>query len=41
MGAEVLLVDRTASSGLGVSMDYKYNLLHRSRRSLALDLKRP
>ena len=41
MGAEVLLVDRTAASGLGVSMDYKYNLLHRSRRSLALDLKRP
>jgi len=41
MGAEVLLVDRTAASGVGVSMDYKYNLLHRSRRSLALDLKRP
>ncbi|HTY54890.1 MAG TPA: CaiB/BaiF CoA-transferase family protein [Candidatus Binataceae bacterium] len=40
MGAEVLLVDRTASSGLGVAMDPKYNLLHRGRRSLALDLKR-
>src|SRR5271154_890069 len=41
MGAEVLLVDRTASSGLGVAMDPKYNLLNRGRRSLALDLKRP
>lgn len=41
MGADVLLVDRTASSGLGVAMEPRYNLLNRGRRSLALDLKRP
>jgi len=41
MGAEVLLIDRTASAGLGIAMEAKYNLLNRGRRSLALDLKRP
>ncbi|MGD0074374.1 MAG: CaiB/BaiF CoA-transferase family protein [Candidatus Binataceae bacterium] len=41
MGADVLLVDRTASAGLGIAMDAKYNLLNRGRPSLALDLKRP
>ena len=41
MGAEVLLIDRTASAGLGIAMQPKYNLLNRGRRSVALDLKRP
>ena len=40
MGAEVLLIDRTASAGLGIAMEAKYNLLNRGRRSVALDLKR-
>ncbi len=41
MGAEVLLIDRTASAGLGIAMQPKYNLLNRGRRSVALDLKQP
>ncbi|HTT76596.1 MAG TPA: CaiB/BaiF CoA-transferase family protein [Candidatus Binataceae bacterium] len=40
MGADVLRVDRTADAGLGISMRTKYNLLNRSRRSVAVDLKR-
>ncbi len=41
MGADVLLIDRTADAGLGIAMQPKYNLLNRGRRSVALDLKRP
>ena len=40
MGAEVLRVDRTADAGLGISMETKYSLLNRGRRSVAFDLKR-
>src|SRR5271163_827563 len=40
MGADVILVDRTADAGLGISMRTKYNLLNRSRRSVAVNLKR-
>jgi alpha-methylacyl-CoA racemase len=40
MGADVIRVDRTADAGLGISMRTKYNLLNRSRRSVAVDLKR-
>src|SRR5271154_5052580 len=40
MGADVLRIDRTADAGLGISMRTKYNLLNRSRRSVAVDLKR-
>ncbi len=41
MGAEVLCIDRTADSGLGIPVNAKYDLLRRGRRSVALDLKRP
>ena len=41
MGAEVITVDRVQASGLGIGLEPKYNLLHRSRQSLAVDLKQP
>jgi alpha-methylacyl-CoA racemase len=41
LGAEVLRIDRTADAGLGISLQTKYSLLNRGRRSIALDLKRP
>ncbi len=41
LGADVLLIDRIADSGLGIQVDARYDLLRRGRRSVALDLKRP
>jgi alpha-methylacyl-CoA racemase len=41
MGAEVLRVDRTVPSGLGIVVDPKFDLLKRGRRSVAVDLKDP
>ncbi|MGH7926088.1 MAG: CaiB/BaiF CoA transferase family protein [Candidatus Binatus sp.] len=41
MGADVLRIDRTADTGLGIGMDPKYSLLNRGRRSVAFDLKKP
>jgi alpha-methylacyl-CoA racemase len=41
IGADVLCIDRTADSGLGIPVNAKYDLLRRGRRSVALDLKRP
>ncbi len=41
MGADVIKVDRLADAGLGVAMPDKYQLLNRSRKSVALDLKNP
>jgi alpha-methylacyl-CoA racemase len=41
MGAEVLLIDRTTDSDLGIPLPPTYDVLKRSRRSVALDLKRP
>ncbi|MDP6343731.1 MAG: CaiB/BaiF CoA-transferase family protein, partial [Alphaproteobacteria bacterium] len=42
MGAEVLRIDRTAPSGLGISgHDTRYDLLNRGRRSISVDLKNP
>ena len=41
LGAEVLRVDRTVPSGLGVPRPDRFNLLNRGRRSVAIDLKRP
>lgn len=41
MGAEVLRIDRAEDAKLGISMDVKYSLLNRGRRSVAIDLKRP
>jgi alpha-methylacyl-CoA racemase len=41
LGADVLRIDRTTASDLGVAMPAKFELLHRSRPSIAIDLKRP
>jgi alpha-methylacyl-CoA racemase len=41
LGAEVLRIDRTADAGLGISVQTRYSLLNRGRRSAAFDLKRP
>ncbi|MEC9345549.1 MAG: CaiB/BaiF CoA-transferase family protein [Pseudomonadota bacterium] len=41
MGAEVIRIDRTAAADLGTPMDPRFNILNRSRKSLALDLKQP
>ncbi len=41
LGAEVLRLDRTGPSGLGIGMAPRFDLLNRGRRSLAIDLKRP
>jgi alpha-methylacyl-CoA racemase len=40
MGAEVLRLDRSEDASLGIHTDPKYNVLGRSRRSVAIDLKR-
>ena len=39
MGADVVRVDRTEASDLGVPMDKRYDINGRNRRSVALDLK--
>ncbi|MFC1885977.1 CaiB/BaiF CoA transferase family protein [Thermodesulfobacteriota bacterium] len=39
MGADVLSVDRTLPSGLGVQVPKKFGILYRGRRSVAVDLK--
>lgn len=41
MGAEVLRIDRAEDAALGISLDTKYSLLSRGRKSVAIDLKRP
>ena len=41
LGADVLRLDRTGDSGLGIKMQTQYDLLGRGKRSLALDLKAP
>ncbi len=40
LGADVLKIDRSRPSGLGVGVPDAHAFLHRSRRSIALDLKR-
>ena len=40
LGAEVLRIDRMQSSGLGIDLPARCNLLLRSRRAVAVDLKR-
>jgi alpha-methylacyl-CoA racemase len=40
LGADVVRVDRTEASGLGVSMETRFDVCARNRRSIALDLKR-
>jgi alpha-methylacyl-CoA racemase len=41
LGAEVVSVDRIQAAGLGVGMPARFHLLRRSRRSIAVDLKKP
>ncbi len=41
LGAEVIRIDRTEPSGLGVPMDVKFEVTGRNRQSVALDFKQP
>ncbi|MCX7902416.1 MAG: CoA transferase [Burkholderiaceae bacterium] len=41
LGADVVRIDRTEPSGLGVTMPPRFDVTARNRRSIALDLKRP
>ena len=41
MGADVLRVDRIADAGLGIALPRPFSFLQRSRRSIAVDLKKP
>ena len=41
LGADVVRIDRTEPSGLGVAMETRFNVNGRNRRSVALDLKSP
>ncbi len=41
LGADIVRIDRTADAGLGVARDPKFDLNSRSRRSVAVDMKRP
>ena len=41
LGADVLKIDRTTPSGLGVDLPVAHRVVERSRRSAAVDLKRP
>lgn len=41
LGAEVIRIDRTAPSGLGVQKPERFNFPARGRRSVAIDLKHP
>ncbi|MDH3739738.1 MAG: CoA transferase [Alphaproteobacteria bacterium] len=41
LGADVIRVDRQVDAGLGVPRGTEYDLLSRSRRSIAVDLKNP
>ena len=41
MGADVLRIDRAEDAALGISLDAKYSLLSRGRKSVAIGLKKP
>jgi alpha-methylacyl-CoA racemase len=41
LGADVVVIDRVADAGLGISVKPQYDLLRRGRPSIALDLKQP
>jgi alpha-methylacyl-CoA racemase len=41
LGADVVRIDRTEPSGLGVPMPTRFDIAGRGRRSVALDIKRP
>ncbi len=41
MGADILRIDRTQPSGLGLPVAARYSIMDRSRCSVAIDLKKP
>ena len=41
LGAEVLRIDRTTPSGLGIDRPARFDLLLRGKRTIAVDLKKP
>ena len=41
MGAEIVRIERLSPVDLGVPMPVRYKLMNRSRRSIAIDLKKP
>jgi alpha-methylacyl-CoA racemase len=41
MGAEVLRIDRSGAADLGLPVEPRFSVLHRGRRSVAMDLKQP
>ena len=41
MGAEVIRIDRLTPADLGISREPRHQVLHRGRRSLALNMKDP
>jgi alpha-methylacyl-CoA racemase len=41
LGADVIRVDRTADAALGIAKPTQFDLMNRSRRSIAVDLKNP
>ncbi|HWG80918.1 MAG TPA: CaiB/BaiF CoA-transferase family protein [Stellaceae bacterium] len=41
LGATVLRIDRQQPSGLGLPGEARFNILHRSRHAIAVDLKKP
>jgi alpha-methylacyl-CoA racemase len=41
LGADIVRIDRIVASDSGIDMDAQFNLLHRGRRSVAMDLKNP
>ena len=41
LGAEIIRVDRRVDPGLGVPRGAEYDLMNRSRQSIAIDLKNP
>ncbi|MGC4250102.1 MAG: CaiB/BaiF CoA-transferase family protein [Sphingobium sp.] len=41
LGADIIRIDRIVASDSGIPMDKRFNLMHRGRRSVAMDLKQP
>lgn len=41
LGADIIRVDRLTASDLGFDMELKYDLLNRSKRAVAIDIKSP
>lgn len=41
LGAEVIRIERMTGGHLGIEREHRYQTVHRSRRSIAVDLKKP